>query len=594
MVRDGMSIGLLPSLPGEAGQVGKALCLIDETWAEHARSIYVQRSLACSINRLPDIDEAEAGRRASVGRALLARFDTLGSWGLDPEIALTVAVARDRASTWAQADKWYWHAFDVLGVGFFGMFAPTGYAGGVLLDIVKGVLAGFSFDERGDLDRYHGMVADYARLLGQMRDRTAGQAERGIRMPDAQRHGAITLLRNTRASVEMAFRIDASRIARFDTNDYRGKVNKTLDRTVLPAFDGFIADLEQAEPVGPDRFHGLGDQPGGAPIYDALVRHNTTLNRDPEAIHRYGLERMSDVRERIGALLAESRFTGSASDYLRATAANPDWRADGPDELKGVFERYIKRIGPHLDAVFGYRPAAGHAVAPMPAMLEASMTYGFFSPPGPAQPNGTFYFNSRNLSAAPLTNVAALTYHELVPGHHFHAATQQGNTALPLLRQHNFVPAYAEGWAEYAATLAGELGMYVAPQERFGRLQMEAFLTSRLVVDTGLNALGWPLEKARDYMRAHALIPETEIVSETLRYDSDLPGQALAYKCGDDFIMALRERARTALGSQFLLSDFHDAVLEPGALPLPLLAEQVARQLARGDAAIEQVIGAKA
>ena len=110
---------------------------------------------------------------------------------------------------------------------------------------------------------------------------------------------------------------------------------------------------------------------------------------------------------------------------------------------------------------------------------------------------------------------------------------------------------------------------------------MDAFLTSRLVVDTGMNALDWPLEKARDYMREKAFMPETEIRSETVRYSCGIPGQALAYKLGDTVIHNAREKMRDALGNRFDIRDFHDAVLKPGALPLPLVEQQVEEQTLR-------------
>ena len=153
------------------------------------------------------------------------------------------------------------------------------------------------------------------------------------------------------------------------------------------------------------------------------------------------------------------------------------------------------------------------------------------------------------------------------------------------MRRKSFVNAYNEGWAEYAATLAGEMGMYPEPEERFGRLMMDAFLTCRLVVDSGMNALGWTLEQARDYLRENSFMPEKEIRSETVRYSCDIPGQALAYKLGDTALYEMREAMRTALGNRFDIRDFHDAVLKPGALPLPLLRQHVearTRALAEG------------
>jgi uncharacterized protein (DUF885 family) len=122
--------------------------------------------------------------------------------------------------------------------------------------------------------------------------------------------------------------------------------------------------------------------------------------------------------------------------------------------------------------------------------------------------------------------------------------------------------------------------MYREPEERFGRLMMEAFLTSRLVVDTGMNAFGWNLERAREYMREHSFLGSTEIDSETLRYSSDIPAQALAYKLGDDFLHDLREDVRAGREGEISLAAFHDAVLRAAGLPLPIVAASVRRELA--------------
>jgi uncharacterized protein (DUF885 family) len=194
------------------------------------------------------------------------------------------------------------------------------------------------------------------------------------------------------------------------------------------------------------------------------------------------------------------------------------------------------------------------------------MTFGYYD-----RATGCYLFNSGNLTKQALFHIGALTYHELMPGHHLHIATQRENDTLHSFRRYSFVSAYNEGWAEYAAAFAGELGLYEQPEERYGRLVMDAFLTCRLVVDTGMNVLGWTLERARDYMRSHSGMCEAEILTESVRYSCDIPGQALAYKLGDTQIFALRERMRQALGTRFELKDFHAAVLGPGALPMPEL-----------------------
>src|SRR5262249_21313618 len=145
------------------------------------------------------------------------------------------------------------------------------------------------------------------------------------------------------------------------------------------------------------------------------------------------------------------------------------------------------------------------------------------------------------------------------------------NELLHPLRQNMFFNAFNEGWAEYTATLAGEIGMYADPHDQYGRLLMDAFLTSRLVVDTGMNALGWSLTDARQYMREHTLLSEAEVCSETLRYSTDIPAQSLAYKIGEIKLHELRARARSSLGPGFDIRDFHDAVLGSGGMPLEVL-----------------------
>ncbi len=150
--------------------------------------------------------------------------------------------------------------------------------------------------------------------------------------------------------------------------------------------------------------------------------------------------------------------------------------------------------------------------------------------------------------ASGLARVPALAFHELVPGHHIHLASQAENDGLPPLVRYNSFNAFNEGWAEYAATLAGEHGLYVSPGERFGRLMMDAFLTARLVADTGINAFGWSAAETRDYLMREGFMSAREAAGEVLRYGCDMPGQVTAYKLGDAFLIEQRERMRAAAG----------------------------------------------
>jgi uncharacterized protein (DUF885 family) len=560
--------------------IALALVGIERVWAEVRRTPYAQRDLPFPIDRLPDIGEAATNARSQRADEALAILDSIDNALLPPDLAMTHHVARVTAARMSKEAERYWLAFDPLGIGFFALFAPTAYGGGFLLGQIAGMLARQRFDRAGDVDRYLGLIEDYGRLVDQIGERTVGQAARGIRMPQAQLAQSVELMARLRAGaaalVPAAHRLTTTHPAAAD------RIGRRVEQAVGPAFDRLLTLLDDADyrrraPAAV----GLAQYPGGEALYRELVREHTTLDLTPEQVHRNGIARIDAVRSRMTALLAEERFEGSVHDYVAAIAQNPAWRANGAEDIGAVFRRYINRLEPHVASTFRFKPAAGYDVAPLPEAVSGSMTFGYYDAPNDTQPIGRYLFNAQNLSGAPLANIAALNYHELVPGHHFHMASQRENGSLHPVRATAFFNAFNEGWAEYAATLAGELGMYRTTEEKFGRLMMDAFLACRLVVDTGMNAMGWSLEHARSYMRENAFMPEVEIQSESIRYSCDIPAQSLAYKLGEYFLMDQREVMRDALGDHFDIRDFHDIVLRPGALPLPRVASNVAAAIQR-------------
>jgi uncharacterized protein (DUF885 family) len=560
----------------KARNFGQALSAIDEVWSELAQFPLIAQELGKSSDRLPSISPDAVAKHSAKARDLLARLDGLDAEGLPFDLGLTLRVARYHATAWAREEEYYWLLCDPMGNGFYSLFLPTAYAGGWMISRLTSEFVRTQFGSPGDADRYIGKLHDLARLIGEMDARTRGQAERGIYMPRAQLAASIKLMQELKVSLNAALRPAPERLMALDVTGLAARIDTVVEASVLPALDALIAFLEDAAyaAAAPEAV-GLSQYPGGRAIYEQLVKLHTTLDLTPEEAHRIGLERIASIETSMQRLFDEIGFAGTPQDYLQKIAGDPAWRAEGPEALGAFFRHYIDRIAPHIAEQFRFAPVAGHDVAPLPDALTGSMTFGYYSRPQPGQEEGLYLFNSPNLSAGPLPNVAALNYHELVPGHHFHFASQRENQALHPLRQNTFINAYNEGWAEYAATLAGEMGMYAAPEEQFGRMMQDSFLTCRLVVDTGMNALGWSLEQARDYMREHSFMPETEIQSESIRYSCGMPAQSLAYKLGDTFLLEQREKMRGKLGDRFDIRDFHDSVLKPGSLPLSLLADHL-------------------
>jgi uncharacterized protein (DUF885 family) len=295
----------------------------------------------------------------------------------------------------------------------------------------------------------------------------------------------------------------------------------------------------------------------------------------PAQVHRIGLERvaaidaeMKRVRDRLG-------FKGSKAEFKALLKKDARLFPRTPEEIGQRLMGHVRRIEPKVDAFFLRRPKAPYGVRRLEPQLEPGQTFGYYNPPTAAEPVGYYYFNGSNLADRSLLNAAALIYHELVPGHHFQINLAYENTEIPAFRRETADTAYTEGWGEYASALAGEMGMYEDPYDLYGRLAMEMFITLRLVVDTGMNALGWPRAKAVELMRENLMETDTQIATESLRYSCDIPGQALAYEMGALEIRRLRERARAALGSRFDIRRFHEAVLGRGSLPMTTLERHV-------------------
>jgi uncharacterized protein (DUF885 family) len=323
--------------------------------------------------------------------------------------------------------------------------------------------------------------------------------------------------------------------------------------------------------VGAARF------PDGTEYYRFAVRRSTTLDVAPEEVHRIGNEMVAELEAAMESARAEVGFTGTREEFHKLLRTDPQFFPKTADEVGERLMAAASAMEAKLDGLFERRPQAPYGVKRLEAALEGSQTYGYYDPPTPQEPRGIYFYNGSRLDQRSWIGLAAISLHETVPGHHFHIARQLENTSLPDIRRNGMHGAYTEGWGSYASYLGEEAGIYQDPYSRYGMYVLEIFLASRLVVDTGMNALGWSLEQGRAYQLDHTLESETQIASESLRYSTDMPAQALAYQMGKRKLLELRRRAEESLGDRFDVRRFHEAILAPGSLPLAVLERHVER-----------------
>jgi uncharacterized protein (DUF885 family) len=256
--------------------------------------------------------------------------------------------------------------------------------------------------------------------------------------------------------------------------------------------------------------------------------------------------------------------------------SDPDLRYSSGDEIMADAAAALDRAKAAMGDWFGRLPESDCAIVAVPDYLAADSPAAYYFPPaGDGSRPGTYYVNTHAPEEKSRTEAESIGYHEAIPGHHLQLAIAAELTDLPAFQRFGFGnTAYVEGWALYTERLADEMGLYGGDLDRLGMLTADAWRAGRLVVDTGLHALGWTRRQAIDFFLEHTPLDEGEVTVEIDRYIG-MPGQALAYKAGQREIFRLRRLAQDRLGDRFDIKGFHDAVLAHGAVTLPILGDLV-------------------
>jgi uncharacterized protein (DUF885 family) len=318
---------------------------------------------------------------------------------------------------------------------------------------------------------------------------------------------------------------------------------------------------------------GLSDLPDGVDWYAERVRaHTTTWSLTPREIHETGMAEVARIGAAMDDVMSSTGFTGDRAAFARFLGEDARFQFPTEQALLAAYRDVAKRIDPAIPRLFGRLPRLPFGITAVPADQAPSQPAAYYMP-GSIELGrpGMFYANTYDLSSRPSWNLESICLHEAVPGHHFQLTLAQETEGLPRFRQQSLsCTAFVEGWGLYCESLGPELGLYGDPYQRFGALDAEMMRACRLVLDTGLHALGWSREQAIDFFAEHSVSPRHEIVVEVDRYIV-WPGQALAYKVGELHLQRLRRERALAAGDDFDLRAFHDDLLRHGALPLDLL-----------------------
>jgi len=306
--------------------------------------------------------------------------------------------------------------------------------------------------------------------------------------------------------------------------------------------------------------------PDGKAFYRQQIIEYTTLDQDPEAVHQIGLKEVARIDAEMQVTMKASGFSGDFPAFQKFLRSDPQFYAKTGDELLMRGSWIAKRVDGKLSQFFGLLPRGRFGIEPVPEAIAPFWTAGR----GSAH---TYWLNTYDLPSRSLFNLTALTLHESAPGHSFQGSLVEEQKSVPDFR-HDYISAYGEGWALYCEKLGKEMGVYLTPYDEFGRESYEMWRAARLVIDTGVHHKGWTRAQAVSYLADHTALSQHEVETEVDRYIS-WPGQALSYKLGEIKILELRALAEKELGANFDIKKFHDAVLEIGSVPLPLLEQHI-------------------
>ncbi|WP_372393543.1 DUF885 family protein [Xanthomonas sp. NCPPB 3582] len=522
-------------------------------------------------DHLPKVDVATQNQRTAYWQQALAELDAIPQAQLSAEDRVSYQVYRQQLQV--LLDQQHFRAWEMPFNSDSAFWSDLGFS------------AEATLRTREDCQRYLKMLADIPRYFAEHTDNMRAGLARGFSQPRVTLTGRdqsiadVAQARGEANPFYAPFKQLPATLPAAVQAQLRQQAVQTIDTQVVPAYASLL-DFIRNEYQPRARSTLAGEAlPDGKAYYRAQIREFTTLDLSPEQIHQIGLREVAKLRKQMDATIAESGFRPPAGQavfpaFLQFLRTDPQFYAKTPEELLKQAAWIAKRVDAKVGDYIGRLPRRRFAIEPVPPELAPFYTGGRGGP-------GIYLVNTYNLPSRPLYNLTALTLHESSPGHALQMPLAAEAQGLPAFRRYGYISAYGEGWALYSEYLGQEMGMYATPYDRFGYLTYQMWRACRLVIDTGIHHQGWTREQAQAYLRDNTALSEHEVTTEVDRYIA-WPGQALSYYLGELKIIELRHKAEAALGETFDIRAFHDAILETGSVPLPVLEQRIDRFIAEG------------
>jgi uncharacterized protein (DUF885 family) len=343
---------------------------------------------------------------------------------------------------------------------------------------------------------------------------------------------------------------------------------------IVPAFVRYRDFLQKDYlPAARDAI-AVSSNPNGAACYDASIRYHSSLPLTAKQVHDTGVQQIERLDAEMKTIAERSFGTSDVPKLLEQVRVDKKYLFKSREDLIAYSQAALARAKAAMHDWFGLVPKADVVIQPYPKFREKSGPNEYNPPAEDGSRPAVFFINAYQAETKSRAPAESTAFHETIPGHHLQGAIALERKEIHPIGRYLGNSGYLEGWALYTERVADEMKLYSGDLDRLGMLSSQALRAARLVVDSGMHALGWTRQQAVDYMLAHTAEPHDDVVSEVDRYII-YPGQATAYMLGNLEIRKARDEAQQTMGARFDIRQFHDRVLEDGAVPVSYLREKL-------------------